>query len=140
MTQIKLTVLGDAKAQMRHRHTSVGKFVRTYDPSAEKKLTFAGILQQNAPEKPIDGPIFLELTFYMRRPKSHYGTGKNSEILKDSAPEWHTSKPDGDNLEKFVTDSMNRIYYRDDSLICFVIRKKVYSDQPRTEIVLTTLN
>ena len=139
MEQIKLTVLGVPKAQGRHKHFTRGKFSGTYDPSKDKKETFAGILQGQAPETLIDAPIFLELTFYMPRPKAHYGIGSKSEILKDSAPEWHTSKPDGDNLEKFVTDSLNGIYYKDDSLICFVIRKKVYSERPRTEIILTTL-
>jgi len=139
MTQIKLTVLGVPKAQARHKHFRRGKFSGTYDPSEDKKKTLADILQSQAPEMPINAPIFLELTFHMPRPKAHYGTGSKSEILKDSAPEWHTSKPDGDNLEKFVTDSLNGIYYKDDSLICFVIRKKVYSERPRTEIVLTTL-
>jgi Holliday junction resolvase RusA-like endonuclease len=139
MEQIKLIVLGEPKAQMRHRHAKIGKFIHTYDPSDEKKQTFAGILQTQAPDKPIDAPIMLELTFYMPRPKAHYGSGKKSEMLKDTAPEWHTSKPDGDNLEKFVTDSLNGIYYKDDSLICYVIRKKLYSERPRTEILITTL-
>ena len=139
MEQIRLTVLGVPKAQARHKHFRRGKFSGTYDPSEDKKETLTDIVQSQAPEIPINAPIFLELTFYMPRPKAYYGTGSKSEILKDSAPEWHTSKPDGDNLEKFVTDSLNGIYYKDDSQICFVIRKKVYSERPRTEIVLTTL-
>ena len=137
--EIKLVVLGEPKAQMRHRHAQRGKFVHTYDPSEAKKQTFAGILQTQAPETPIDAPIMLELIFYMPRPKAHYGTGSKSEMLKDNAPEWHISKPDGDNMEKFVTDSLNGVYYRDDSLICFVIRKKLYSERPRTEITIKTL-
>lgn len=132
-------VLGEAKPQKRHRHTKVGKFIRTYDPSAEDKETFAGILQREAPLTPINAPIFLQLTFYMRRPKSHYGTGSKSEMLKDNAPEWHTSKPDGDNLTKFVQDSLNKIYYRDDSLVCWIEVKKIYSERPRTEIAITVL-
>jgi Holliday junction resolvase RusA-like endonuclease len=137
---ITRTVLGEPKAQMRHRHATRGKFTHTYDPSEAKKHTFAGILQMDAPDKPIDTPIKLELTFFMPRPKAHYGTGAKSECLKDSAPEWQSSKPDIDNLVKFVQDSLNGIYYKDDALIYQLIAIKVYSERPRTEIILTTLN
>jgi len=137
--QIKLTVLGVPKAQGRHKHFSRGKFSGVYDPSSEKKETFASILQGQAPETPIDTAIGLELIFYMPRPKSHYGTGAKSEILKDSAPEMQSSKPDIDNLVKFVQDSLNGIFYKDDALICSLMASKVYSERPRTEIILTTL-
>jgi Holliday junction resolvase RusA-like endonuclease len=139
MTQIKLIVLGAPKAQARHKHFQRGKFSGTYDPSSEQKDTFALILQQQAPEVPISTPISLEAIFFMSRPKGHYGTGAKSEFLKDSAPEWHTSKPDCDNLIKFCTDALIGIYYKDDSLICELVARKVYSERPRTELTITTL-
>ena len=137
--KIYLEVLGIPKAQARHKHFVRGKFSGTYDPSGEKKETFASILQKNAPEMPISTPIALELTFYMPRPKGHYGSGTKSACLKDSAPEWHTSKPDLDNLCKFVQDSLNGVFYKDDSLIYSLIAQKVYSERPKTEIVIKTL-
>ena len=139
MNQIKLIVLGEPSAQARHRHFSRGKFTGTYDPSKDKKESFVSILQSQAPKEPISTAILLELTFAMHRPKSHYGSGKRAECLKDSAPEYHTGRPDIDNLQKFVQDSLNKVFYRDDSLICKIISEKVYSDVPRTEIILTTL-
>jgi Holliday junction resolvase RusA-like endonuclease len=137
---ITRTVLGEPKAQPRHRHFTRGSFVQTYDPAAKAKETFASILQREAPEEPVSDPISLTLVFYMARPKGHYKTGKNSDMLKDSAPEHHTGRPDLDNLTKFVQDALNKIYYRDDALICQLIARKVYSERPRTEITLTTLN
>jgi Holliday junction resolvase RusA-like endonuclease len=139
MTQIKLTVLGEPKPQARHRHFSRGKFSGTYDPSKEKKESFASILQSQAPKEPISEAISLDLVFYMSRPHNHYKSGKNSAMLKDTAPEWHTGRPDLDNLTKFLQDSLNKIFYRDDSLICQLSAKKIYSERPRTEIILTTL-
>ena len=136
---INRTVLGEPKAQARHRHFQRGKFSQTYDPSSTLKESFAAILQREAPELPIDEPIALELNFYMHRPKNHYRTGAKSGILKDNAPEWHKSKPDIDNLCKFVQDALNKIYYRDDSLICQLVSKKQYSEKPRTEISIITL-
>ena len=139
MTEIKLTVLGEPKAQARHRHFSRGDFHGTYDPSKDKKESFASILQSQAPKEPISAPISLELVFYMSRPRNHYGTGKKSGILKDSAPEYHSSRPDIDNFCKFVMDSLNDIYYKDDALICLLKASKIYSENPRTEIFITTI-
>ncbi len=138
-TILHRTVLGEPKAQARHRHFKRGNFSGSYDPSKDAKESFASILQREAPEKPIEAPIMLELYFYMARPKNHFKSGKNSDMLKDSAPEYHTGRPDLDNLTKFVQDSLNKIYYRDDSLICVLSAKKIYSDRPRTEITITIL-
>ena len=59
--------------------------------------------------------------------------------MKDTAPLWHTSKPDADNLGKFVMDSMNKIYWKDDSVIADLWIIKQYSDKPRTEIEISLL-
>lgn len=137
--EINLIVLGEPKAQARHKHFSRGKFSGVYDPSAEKKETFASILQRQAPVTPISVPIALELTFYMPRPKAHYGSGAKSDCLKDSAPEWHSGKPDLDNLCKFVQDSLNGVFYKDDALIYYLTATKIYSERPRTEITIKTI-
>jgi len=136
---IKLVVLGEPKSQKRHRHVNMGKFTRQYDPSANDKGDFLSVVQKQAPEKPIDVPVRLCINFYFTRPKSHYKTGKNAHILKDNIPHWHTSKPDTDNCFKFVTDALNKVFWRDDSLICDVTVQKQYSDQPRIEITIQTL-
>ncbi len=36
--------------------------------------------------EPMAGEFQLSMTFALPRPKSHYGTGRNSRILKASAP------------------------------------------------------
>lgn len=136
---IKLEVLGEPKAQMRHRSVKMGNFIRNYDPSADIKKDFLLTVQNNAPEKPIEGPIELDVVFYFGRPMSHYKTGKNSGMLKDNAPEYHIKRPDSDNACKFLMDSLNGIFWRDDSQICILKAQKKYSDRPRTEVVIETL-
>jgi Holliday junction resolvase RusA-like endonuclease len=139
MEEIRLTVLGNPKAQARHRHFTRGTFSGSYDPSQQAKETFASILQSQAPKEPICDPISLELLFYMSRPKNHYGTGKKAEFLKDNAPEYHAGRPDIDNLQKFVQDAMNKIFWKDDGQICVISSQKKYSERPRTEITIKTL-
>jgi Holliday junction resolvase RusA-like endonuclease len=138
-TVIRLEVLGAPTAQPRHKHFTRGKFTGTYDPASAKKNTFASCVQDDAPLEPLNKPLIFEVTFYMPRPKGHYGTGKKAEMLRDDAPEWHTSRGDLDNQIKFCTDALNGIFYKDDALICSIIAKKIYSERPRTEIIITTL-
>jgi len=52
-----------------------------------------------------DGVITVSAVFRFNRPKSHFGTGRNSAQLKGSAPEFHTVKPDLDKLERSISDS-----------------------------------
>jgi len=42
----------------------------------------------------LTGPVSLCITFIRPRPKSHYGSGKNSQKLKPSAPVYPIVKPD----------------------------------------------
>jgi crossover junction endodeoxyribonuclease RusA len=51
-------------------------------------------------------PVLLDMTFSLRRPKSHYRTGKNAGQLKPSAPLYPTSKPDLDKLVRSTQDAL----------------------------------
>ena len=106
-------------AQKRHRHTTVGKFVRVYDPSAKDKAALVKLCMPYAPASPFEGPLKVDLDFWIPRPKSHYGTGKNSHVLKEQHSDgYHTQKPDIDNLRKLVMDALNGVFWVDDSQIC----------------------
>lgn len=141
---IHLKVLGDPVAQKRHRmhhiKTKDGReFTTSYDPDKKNKKTFAGIIQSQAPDVPLEGPLHISLEFRMPRTKAHYGTGKKSGILKPGAPVWHISRPDKDNLEKFVFDALSGVFYRDDSQICSCDTKKIYHESPATIIIIQTI-
>jgi len=137
--EIGFQVLGEPSAQMRHRSFQRGNFKGNYDPSMGKKNDFIYIIQEKAPKEPLTGPIGITIIFYFGRPNSHYGTGKKKEMLKDNAPEFHTSRKDLDNCVKFATDSMNHVFYKDDSQICRLFSEKLYSESPRTYILIQTL-
>jgi Holliday junction resolvase RusA-like endonuclease len=72
-----------------------------------------------AGEALIDWPVSLDLAFFFPRPASHFQTGRNAGTLKGSAPIWHASKPDRDNLDKAVLDALVHWHIlADDSLVC----------------------
>ena len=60
-------------------------------------------------------------------------------MLKDDAPAYHTKTPDIDNLAKFVADSFNTYFYKDDSQIVELRAEKKYLDigeSARTEVMI----
>ena len=71
----------------------------------------------------IDQAVEVEIIFMFARPKSHYGTGKNSRKLKPSAPVFVTSKGKGDleKLERSTYDALSQSsggsVLKDDSLV-----------------------
>lgn len=79
-----------------------------YDPgtSNEWKACVIHAAQGNAGLFPSGTPVRCDLTFYLPRPAGHFGSGKNADKLKPSAPTRPTGKPDRDNLEKAVLDAL----------------------------------
>jgi Holliday junction resolvase RusA-like endonuclease len=131
---ISFMVKGDPKALKRHRTFRRGKFTGTYDPSQGDKADFLALAHQHAPNKPIDSPIRLHLIFTFSRPKNHYRT--NGLVKPQFLDEHHVKKPDVDNLIKFIADSLNGVFWRDDSLIYSVSAEKVYGEQPGTYMAI----
>ena len=82
------------------------------------------------------GPVSLFVHFYMKRPKSHYRTGKFSNMLKKESPMHHVTKPDIDNLAKFLLDCSNGTIIKDDSQVFQLSASKTYDDEPRTEFTI----
>lgn len=41
----------------------------------------------------------------------------------------HTTKPDGDNLEKFLNDALTGVLWNDDAQICWLLRSKSYTQE-----------
>jgi Holliday junction resolvase RusA-like endonuclease len=82
---------------------------------------------------PFDGPLQLDITFFMFTPnrlskKKHFtGGGPQS------------TKPDIDNLLKMLLDCANGVIIKDDALVATVIARKIYSACPRTEFSITRL-
>jgi len=97
------------------------------DPEGQSR-----VLEMSAP---LEGPLLLELTFWIPRPKGHYGSGKNAAVVKAGAPFAPTVKPDLLKLTRAVEDALTGIVYRDDSQITSETLQKAYTTgQARTEV------
>ena len=74
-----------------------------------------------------EGPVYLTLLFLFARPKTHFGTGRNAGKLKESAPVYHTKRPDLDNLVKFAEDCLTGIAWKDDCQVASTLSQKRYA-------------
>ena len=79
------------------------------------------------------GPLRVDLTFYLPRPKSHYRA--NGE-LKPTAPAFCESKPDRDNADKAVLDALGDLgLFADDKQVCQGwIEKRYANGRPGCQI------
>jgi crossover junction endodeoxyribonuclease RusA len=78
--------------------------------------------------------------FKFPRPKSHYRTGRNAHLLRDDAPEFKMSRPDGEKLERSTYDALTDAgVWRDDAQVVDAHWTKVYSDSPGAHLVIEAL-
>ena len=85
-------------------------------------------------------PISLTATFRLQRPQGHYGTGKNANRLKASAPEFHIVKSDLDKLLRSILDSIEQSgLARGDQQVCSINAAKRWCVEPEVPGVLLTL-
>lgn len=78
---------------------------------------------------PLDGPVRVDIVFYLKRPAGHYGTGRNAGILKPSAPLFPSVKPDLDKLERATMDALTAGgAFTDDARVVALSSTKVYAD------------
>lgn len=75
---------------------------------------------------PWQGPVMVAVSFYLVRPKAHYGTGKNSERLKPQAPAYPSVHPDIDKLCRSLLDAMTGIVFHDDRQVVMLQAGKFY--------------
>jgi Holliday junction resolvase RusA-like endonuclease len=74
----------------------------------------------------LTGPLRLHALFIFTRPANHYGTGRNAERLKPSAPPYVQTRPDTDKLLRAIGDALAGIVYRDDNQLVIVHAEKHY--------------
>ena len=112
-----------------------GKFGNWYNPSSDSQNEFKRLVQKRLPEnfKPIKKglPVHLDVCWFLMPSKTEQ---KKKDFSKDDIP--CTKKPDRDNLDKFVMDSLNKLIFYDDAQVCSGFLSKIYSLNPRVEFTV----
>lgn len=85
------------------------------------------------------GPLGVSFTFFRPRPKGHFGTGRNADKLKASAPDHPTTKPDVLKLARCAEDALTGVVWADDAQIVDESLSKRYGEPARMEVVVRVL-
>lgn len=140
---ISFFVAGDPKPQPRAKAARIGGFVRLYTPytkgaKAWRSAVIAAALE-NCKGKTLTGPLFLSLVFTLPRPKAHF----TSKGLRPDAPDFHTSRPDADNLTKLVMDALGEAgVWSDDCIVATQTTSKIYvgpGNTPGCHVIISPL-
>lgn len=150
IVRISFTVPGAPKTWQRARK---GKYGPLFTPAdRESKMAEIRDAWRSLAVPPFARDIFFRLgvCVFIERPGSHYGTGKNANVLKPSAPARPGSGRYGGDLSNFVKlveDALNGVAYHDDAQICGWLSpsEKFFADavaneMPRTEVVMEPLS
>lgn len=105
---------------------------KIYDSQKNIKTIAAIYVRQQQGEDPyLEGPLHLDITFFMKAPES---TSKKRRELLYGKP--HIFKADLSNLVKFTEDICSGVVYHDDCVIAVITARKIYDERPRTEFTL----
>lgn len=125
-----ITVLGKPVPQGSKTKTKWGM----YDDNAEtlkpwREAVKTACLDILGDRPPLTGPCEVSVWFYMTRPQSHYGTGRNAGVLKTSAPAYPCTRGIGDidKLQRSCLDAMTDAgVWTDDCLAVRVYAERLW--------------
>lgn len=127
MDAVTISVVGTPAPQGSKRHVGGGVMVESSKAVRPWREAVAhAALDAKAPV--LAGPVQLDVAFFIRRPKSHYGTGRNACEIKRSAPKRPASRPDLDKLLRSTLDGLSGIAYADDAQVVMVTASKRWKD------------
>ena len=140
--RIKFTLPGKPVAQGRPRFYRKGNFVVATDPKPSKvyKADIAYIGQKARTKAGLEGlfegPLGIEIFAYFPCPKSKW------RVKEPRKEEYHSKRPDADNIAKSIKDGLSGVLYHDDGQISeLIVRKRIAAqgDGPRIEVELYQL-
>jgi len=112
------------------------QFIGKYNSSAATKAKNK-LLQMLLPYKlqvPYDCPLYVNIYYELPWRKSEPKKNLEKEYMH------HDVRPDADNLLKLLLDSMNGIFWKDDSLISKICFHKTRGHNPRIRIRIKKLH
>lgn len=94
-----------------------------------------------ATKAPKGTAVSVSVVFCFKRPKNQYGTGRNAERLKPSAPTHLTSHQLGDldKLTRALLDGLDGVCYVDDSQVSEISASKQWQREGQPEGALVTV-
>ena len=136
--EVKFTILGEPKGKGRPRFCrNTGHAITPKDTVNYETLVHMEYVAQCEEFRfPDDAMLDMRIRAYSSIPKSASKKKRAAMIIGEIRP---TKKPDMDNVVKIIADSLNQVAYRDDTQIVDCQCRKFYSDNPRVEVMIKTV-
>jgi Holliday junction resolvase RusA-like endonuclease len=116
--------------EARPRVVTRGNRTFAYTPKSKERKQFQQLLRAQVKEAPLEGAIVVQINFSFTPLKSW--SDKKKELMNGK---YKTTKPDLDNLLKFVLDAGNGILWKDDKqIVKFDNCTKCYGSEDRVLI------
>lgn len=139
---VAFTVLGVAQPAGSKRGFVSGGHVRVVDANPKAagwKADVSRIAYDAMQGRPLlTGPLALEATFYIVRPRGHYGV----RGVRPAAPRYPTTRPDLLKLTRGLEDACTSVVWRDDSQVVDEVLRKRYAaegEAARVEVSIRSL-
>jgi len=126
---VEFVINGTPVGKKRPRVTRTGTYTPKQTSLQETRVKL--LAKEAGLTAPSRGPVKVALSIVYKRPK---------RMPKDRS--WPSCRPDGDNVEKLILDSLNGIAYTDDSQVtdCSWSRRyTVGQEEPHTRVSVTFL-
>ncbi|MGF9767268.1 RusA family crossover junction endodeoxyribonuclease [Bacillus albus] len=135
---ITFTVFGEPVAQGRPRANTINGRVRMYDPKKSRDFQqyVKLVASEHAPANLLEGALVMKVKVYKPSLKSF---SKKKALQAEQGLLRPTAKPDVDNYIKGIKDACNKVLWNDESQIVDLHVSKWYSEKPRIEISVFTL-
>jgi Holliday junction resolvase RusA-like endonuclease len=122
-----------ARGQVKHQ------LIEDNPDTAPWRRAVAAAARTHVPEKADpQEPVELVITYSLPRPKSHYGTGRNADVVKASAPPRPSTHGTGDvdKLERNVLDGLQDAgTLVNDAQVTDVAHKKRWCGSPGADVL-----
>jgi len=120
------------ESKQRPRFGAKGK---VYNPQRKKSLGYkwdaAKQMRSQSSERPLESPVCVNMIFHMPMPKTWSHKRKKQQLGKPM-----TSKPDVDNLMKWILDVLNGIAYQDDRYVTSGYFQKMWGYEGKVQVFL----
>ena len=136
--EVRFTILGEPKGKGRPRFCrNTGHAITPKDTVNYETLVHMEYVEQCQKVRfPDDAMLDMRIKAFYSIPKSKSKKVKTLMLDGTIRP---TKKPDMDNVVKIIADALNQVAYRDDTQIVDCQCRKFYSENPRVEVSIRTV-
>lgn len=131
-TTIVVVAYGRPIPQGSKRHVGRGILVESSNTRPWREAIKQAALDVMLVHDRLTEPVRVTATFAFDRPRGHYRTGRNAELLRDDAPRWPATRSNGD-TDKLLRCAFDALVdggvLLDDSLVVQIRATKVWAGE-----------